>query len=448
MNNALNPSGGISVSPADLQTLLNLYQTAKWGELERTCVALVNRLPHVGVVWSFLGASVKAQGRLQEALEPHRKAADLLPNDAQVHFNFAVLLQELGQTEAATAAYLHALTIAPTWVECLFNLGLLSQRTGDATTARKHYQKALTVDPAYAPALFSLAVIDHQAGALSDAENGYRRLIEAHPQIAEAHYNLGNLLKDQQKLAEAAASYEVALQRNPGLAYAAASLGEVYRLQGDVRSATQWLAKALAMDQKLPDAHYSMGQLLVEQHQFEAAIAAFNRSLELRPDFAEAHVGLGGVLQQAGMYEQAEVAYTAAENLGHAGASVRKALMMPAIMGQWEDIHQSRSRLENRLEALINSGIHLHDPLREVGRTNFYLAYHGLNDKDLQVSIANFYTKVCPSLLEVDRVIPNSESRERVKKKPRVGFFSAFLYEHAISACFKNIIISLSLIHI
>src|SRR5208337_2473300 len=83
------------------------------------------------------------------------------------------------------------------------------------------------------------------------------------------------------------------------------------------------------------------------------------------------------------------------------------------------------------------------DPLKDVGQTNFYLAYHGINNRDLQVKIANFYITACPSLLYVAPHCKNEWSIEK-SGKIKIGFISSNFCEHTIGKHFRGVIANLS----
>ena len=117
--------------------------------------------------------------------------------------------------------------------------------------------------------------------------------------------------------------------------------------------------------------------------------------------------------------------------------------MLPAVMGTRQELLESRAKFELNLDNLIAENMPLDDPLKSVGEANFYLAYHGLNDRDLQVKVAKYYEQVCPSLLYIAPhcIKPKSDT----KKKIRVGFLSRFLSNHSVSLCYSKIIETLSL---
>jgi predicted O-linked N-acetylglucosamine transferase (SPINDLY family) len=106
-------------------------------------------------------------------------------------------------------------------------------------------------------------------------------------------------------------------------------------------------------------------------------------------------------------------------------------------------MHASRIEFERNLDELIADKVTLDDPLNSVGKTNFYLAYHGLNDRELQVKVAKYYEQACPSLLYAAQHCYKPKSD--IQKNIRVGFLSKFLYNHSVSLCFSKIIETLSL---
>jgi predicted O-linked N-acetylglucosamine transferase (SPINDLY family) len=111
---------------------------------------------------------------------------------------------------------------------------------------------------------------------------------------------------------------------------------------------------------------------------------------------------------------------------------------VPVIQPSAQAIVATRQGFARRLDALRRAGVRLTDPLREVGSTNFNLAYHGLDDRELQVMAAEFYTAACPSLSWVaPHCAPGAPARQG---PPRIGFVSRFFREHSIGRLMLNLI--------
>ena len=112
-------------------------------------------------------------------------------------------------------------------------------------------------------------------------------------------------------------------------------------------------------------------------------------------------------------------------------------------MGTSHEVLESRTEFDRKLDDLISLKLPLDNPMKDGGETNFYLAFHGFNDRDLQVKVAKFYEQACPSLLYTAPHCAKAIAGGP-RKKIRVAFLSKFLYEHSVSLCFSKIIEALS----
>jgi tetratricopeptide (TPR) repeat protein len=183
-----NPSIGVSgnllasePTAQEIDVLVALFTQRRYAEAESIALGLIKRFPRHGFAWKALGTVRKRQGRKDEAIAALRKAAELMPEDAETHNNLGNALREQGRTSEAEELYRHALLLRPTYVEAHYNLGYVLKD-----------QKRV-----------------------EEAETQYRRALELNPDYAPAHNNLGNVLKDQGRLAEACASYEAAIALKP-----------------------------------------------------------------------------------------------------------------------------------------------------------------------------------------------------------------------------------------
>ena len=147
-------------------------------------------------------------------------------------------------------------------------------------------------------------------------------------------------------------------------------------------------------------------------------------------------------MREQGYLKEARVCFGKAQALGFKGAQVRRALMIPTILGTQQEILEVRAEFERNLDQLIAEQAKLDDPLGSSIETNFYMSYHGLDDRDLQIKVAKFYEQACPSLLYASSHC--AKPRPATQRKIRVGFISAFFTHHPVSSCFSKIIEMLS----
>lgn len=296
--------------------------------------------------------------------------------------------------------------------------------------------------PQYGPGWKMLGVMLKQLGRSMDALAPMQRAIALLPNDAEAHNLQGIILSDLSQPNEAESSYRRSLQINPDDPRVHSNLGAILQYQGRFDVAEASYRQALEIKPDYAKGYCNLGAVLDSLDRIEEAEVCYRRALKIEPDRVEAHSNLGNVLKKLGRYQEAKASYQKAHELGSSGADIRAALMLPAIMGTRQEIAESRAQFEQRLDQLIANKLTIDDPLESVGEANFYLAYHGLNDRDLQVKIARFYEQACPSLLFVAPHCLRSRANEG--ERVRVGFFSKFLFSHSVSLCFSKVIEALS----
>jgi tetratricopeptide (TPR) repeat protein len=467
---------GKSPGPQEIKSLIHLFGQGHFAEAATLAQAMTVRFPQHEFGWKALGAAYKQMGRTADALVPMQRAAALSPRDVEAHFNLGVTFQDLGRFDEAETGYRRALEINPDNPAAHNNLGNILKWLGRPGEAEASYRRALQISPDYADAHNNLGVILHDLSRMEDAEGSFRRALTIRPDIAEVHCGLGVVLHNLDRLEEAEASYRQALQIKPDLAAALGNLGITLKELGRLDEAETVLRRALQISPEYADAHGCLGVILHDMDRLveaeacyrralkikpdiaglhcnlgdvlhtldrlEEAEACYRRALEIEPDLAEAYFGLGNPLKSLGRLDEAKASYASARQFGFCGAGIKEILMLPAIMGTRQEMIESRAEFERNLNKLIADKTTIADPLKSVGETNFFLAYHGLNDRDLQVKVAKYYEQACPSLLYIAPhcIKPKSD----VAKKIRVGFLSRYLYKHSVSLCFSKIIETLS----
>ena len=109
-----------------------------------------------------------------------------------------------------------------------------------------------------------------------------------------------------------------------------------------------------------------------------------------------------------------------------------------------EHMHRQRQRLEESLALLLEQRLSLDDPLTQVGITNFYAAYHGLNDRSIQAHLAALYARATPSLTYIAPHCRRPSNSEILGEPLRVGFVSSFFHSHTIGEVNVGLIRNLS----
>lgn len=109
---------------------------------------------------------LSAQRRYREGAVEAKKAVDIDPKDFSAHFNYALMLQKLGQLAPSATQYLEAIELNPKDGSPHSNVGLIYYMTEDFSAARAHWNAAVSLGSTYDPDRIGLLILD---GRLAEA---------------------------------------------------------------------------------------------------------------------------------------------------------------------------------------------------------------------------------------------------------------------------------------
>ncbi len=239
--------------------LFALATAGRYSDMEAKARKLAASHPCSGLAWKALSVALQMQGK--EALDALKRAARLLPNDAEAQNNLGAALRRYGRLEEAVACLRRALQMRPDLAEVWNNLGNAGRDLGHFDTAIEALSEALRLKPGF----------------------------------AKAHNNLGNVLLDLGRLDEAAASYLRALEYDANYTEAHSNFGSVLRLQGRSAEAQSQCERALAIDPNYPPAITLLAHLRSDRGEFAEARTLLERVIAIDPNCAEAWAALAGL---------------------------------------------------------------------------------------------------------------------------------------------------------
>ena len=393
-----------------LNLALQHHQAGRLPEAESLCRQILQAQPTHPDALQLLGVIAHQVGRNDMAIDLLGRAIAANPTAAEAYYNLGLMLQKEGRPEEAQAQYREALRLKPGYADAWNNLGNILREQGRLDEAVGHYRQALAFNPAYAEAYNNLGIVLQDQGRLDEAVAAIRQALALKPAFAEAHSNLGNALKEHGRLQEAVAAYRQALAHQPTYAQAYNNLGVVFYNQGQLKEAIGHYRQALALDPACAEIYDNLGTALGGQGRLEEAEAVYRQALTLRPND---------------------------------GTRIKLATLLPMILGSKQEVRSVRKKFDEQITALLNDDLAVQNPVRDVSQTNFYLAYQGCNDRDLQVKVARLYERACPSLLYR---APHCSSSARFRKdgKIRIGFISKFLRNHSIGKTTRGLLANLS----
>ncbi len=438
-----NVNGPLDISAA-MQQALKLQQAGELRQSVPICHEILLREPDNADALHLLGLIAHQMGKNEAAVQLIEKAIGINQTVFLYHNTAGSVYHALKKPDVAIASYNRAIALKPDFHAAHNNLGVVLVEQGKLDEAIACYNRAIALKPDFHAAHNNLGVVLLEQGKLDEAIACYQRALAIKSDFYEAHNNLGNALKEQGRLDDAIGSYNRAIALKPDFHAAHNNLGVVLLEQWKLDEAIACYQRALTLKSDYHEAHNNLGNALREQDKLDEAIACYNRAIAFKPDYHQAYNNMGNVLNKMGKFDKAKACYRKAIELKHNdGIRIKLATLLPVIMTTRENISRYRRQIDHAIDDFLKSGVILNNPLADVGKANFYLAYHGLNNRDLQVKIAKLYINACPSLLYVS---PHCKKGKEVAKhgKIKIGFISSNFYDHTIGKHFRGVIANLS----
>lgn len=292
----------------------------------------------------------------------------------------------------------------PDNAQALFRLGSIYRAKGLLDEATRHFRRTIEINPSHADAYTDLGSALQAKGHVDEAILHYQKAIEIRPDHAIALYNLGSAFHEKGQLPSAISYYEKCLQLNPN-AMAYNNIGSAFMQKGDVDEAVSYYQKAVKFNPNYAYAYYNLGTSLREQNRHDEAIAAYDRVIGIHPDNMAAHLA-------------------------------RCVSQLPIMYPTEPDIRVHRDRYSTELMNLatlidIRNPRHLEAAAAAVGSHQpFYLAYQGLNDRDLQRFYGNLVYRIMSARYPQFSGRPSTPTAPHGERL-RVGIVSGFFCYHS-----------------
>ena len=427
-----------------------------------------------------LGLCLSNLGKPEEASEQLRRALSLEPDRVDTCLNLGLVLREKKELDEALSILQRAIELAPDRAEAHNHLGLVYRDKKRLMEAEIEFRQAIAKQPDYAEAYRNLGVVLYRRGMTEydsqkreEAIGYFEKCLELDPNMPEAHNNLGIVYKDDGKFVKAKESFLKALELRPTYALACKNLGEIYACEKDFDSAIRYYSQAIDYNTRDVDSFLLLANIFISQSRLEEAIAICTKGIELHPDAIELYKLqasvylrannpgeavkllrkareiapkdtsvvelLGAALLGSGSLEEARREWQQVlDKQSNFNLEIKLALSLPVILSSVEEIEAERLRLVSSLHGLSERGAFFNDPITDISTCNFYLAYHGKNDRAIMEEIHQFFLKACPKL---DWTAPHClDGRLTYRKRIRLGICSKFLRIHTIGRLYSTVV--------
>ncbi|MDF0554321.1 tetratricopeptide repeat protein [Kamptonema sp. UHCC 0994] len=395
-------------------------------------------------------------GKLTEAEQKFKQALRWNQNQVEAWHHLAILYYMTERYQDARNILLKSLEIDSSQAIQYYTLGLVFEKLGDFTQAVLAYQEAIALNPNYIDAYNNLGNILFQVGRLSQAESIYRQAIAVNPEHYGSYLNLANILLAQQQIDEAVIAYEKSLQLKPNDAKIVAALEFVRNLKsdenqtalyfgndcyqrGEYQGAITYYHKFLANQAGNLELYFALAECHQKLEQYPEAIQVYRNAIDIYPKVANLYRNLISALIESGETKKAITIANHAASLFpddwyfHPG----ELLILPVIYENLEEIATYRNRFNQGIQQLIqqtnlNTELGTQKALALISqRTNFFLAYQGENDLDIQQKYGEYAHRVMaanyPQLVKPLPVPPLSKTG-----KIRIGYISGCLWGHTV----------------
>ncbi len=370
-----------------LSRALQLHRSGQSGEAESLCRNVLAVNPQSVEAYWILGLIGHDQGRFSEAVEAYRQASTLDPVRPELFNNLGNALTALGHLSEAEVVFGQAITLRPSYPSALQNLGNVLVRQGRTPEAIACWEQVVTIDPQRVEVFHQLGRLHEDAQNLEQAERCFRRAAELEPQVANRFNHWGIALRKLGRLDEAQRVFEQALQLHPDFAEARANLAGVLQWVGRPLEAIEHFRRAVALKGELVSLRMPLALAELEQ----ANLAAFRGHMEHMQRMAP-----------------------------HDLQRVLLATALPPVYSSREEMIARRHEFIAAVAHLVEDGVRIDTTDTLIPRCPFYLAYHGENERDVQVQQARLY--------QADEYEP----RHSTSRKMKVGFVSQYFQNHTI----------------
>jgi predicted TPR repeat methyltransferase len=253
--------------------------------------------------WRLLASISWLSGNRVGCEELLARAAETVPQDAQVHADLGLARLTLNRPQEAISALIRALELNPSLGSVHQSLGTafkLLRRFGEAEAA---YRRALQLDPGSAVAHRDLGEVLERSDRLHEARQSLEAALQIDPRSVQALTALGHTLLRLGDYAAAVAHYRAAAAADPNAAPLQINLGLALRVSGDIDGSLEALRRAIANAPGHADAHAHLADALLHAGCPADAVDSAREAIRLNSRATEARITLGTALAAQGDLE-------------------------------------------------------------------------------------------------------------------------------------------------
>lgn len=212
-----------------------------------------------------------------------------------------------GQGELAAGLMMQAVALAPADADLHFEFGLLLTALGWETEAEREFRE--TAGRVGDADRLDMADRLRQAGRMGEAAGLYRSELSGHDPCARAWWGLALIAGADGLTDRAVDLMERAVASEPNNSFYRQELGLALAAAGDLNAALNAFNAARIFDPEKPDIHNNIGHTLGRLGRLKEAEAAFREAIGIDPGCTKAHYNLGRLYQNMSRWDDASACY-------------------------------------------------------------------------------------------------------------------------------------------
>ena len=264
---------------ADIDNVLNLFNSKKLDEAEIKCIELLNFNPDNLILLNIYGTILFKKHSYEKAINQFKKIIKIDPKYSQAHYNIGTIFFNLSKFREAVDYFNSAIVINKEFFEAYFNLaecyrnldivdeaiinfkkclkykpndfeiynnlGLVYQKTNQFDYALSNFKKALEINPDFFQAYNNLGVLCLERGQLEESIIYFNKCIQINREFVPAYNNLGMALNKKRKYSSAILILEEGLKIEPNFKNIYSNLADSFKKSGKTFKAIEFLEKEL-----------------------------------------------------------------------------------------------------------------------------------------------------------------------------------------------------------
>lgn len=317
-----------------------------------------------------------------------------------------------------------------------FDRAKSAENSGDFAGAESCLQVAVSCFPLSSSSHIALASLLYRSGRLDESARAFHDGVNALPNDAMLRFSYAQLLTELHQPAAAKSQYQELIKAFPNWAPSYVNLA-LLELDQNLPQAESLLRTAVSLEPSMIEARTNLAFALKKSGRLSEALEEYTQVLAQQPQYEAALQPLLAIHQVLGDPTEAENWLSMdAQSERSTTCEVIATITIPSVLESKQHAIDIREKLTQRIEHLTQHAANFANPVKEIGVTPFYLAYHNINDRNLMETISKLYRTLCPTL----NYTPPRATSCLTNSRTRIGIMSAYLYNHSIGNVMEGLI--------